>query len=153
MVNHNLVLEEINPYTTMLTTKMMLDGYFDLTPSNRLIVQFKGYCLGKHFLPQFTVAYNGTFWNVIDVVVSYTMMKKSFANIGVGFGFRMGPVHLYAGTDNILAPINLLNAPKMNATVGLLVDFPVKAKVKEAELKSLFEKKEEPNDSPDLKNE
>jgi hypothetical protein len=55
----------------------------------------------------------------------------------------MGPMHLYAGADNVLAPINLFNTSKINGTFGLLVDFPVKAKVKEAELRSMFKKKTE----------
>ena len=127
----------------MLTSKIMLDGYFDLTPSNRFILQFKGYIMGKNFLPQFTVAYNGSFFNVIDVVVSYSMMRKNFANLGLGLGFRMGSVHLYTGTDNILAAVNIFNATRTNATFGLLVNFPTRPKVKEAELRSLFRQKEE----------
>jgi hypothetical protein len=143
IVNHNFILAERAPYNTMLTSKIMLDGYFDLTPLNRFIIQFKGFIMGKAFLPQFTIAYNGTFFNMIDVVVSYSMMRKSFANLGVGLGFRLGPAHLYMGTDNVLAPINLFNASKISATFGLLVDLPFKEKVKEAELKSLFKKKVE----------
>jgi len=74
--------DEIYSYKTMLTTKLMTDVYFDLTPSNRFIIQMKGYCMGKNFIPQLTFAYNGTFFNLIDVVVSYSMLKKSFDNIG-----------------------------------------------------------------------
>jgi hypothetical protein len=143
MVNNNLFLEETKPYSTGLTTKIMMDCFFDLTPSNRFILQIKGYILGKYFLPQFTVAYNGTFFNVFDVVVSYSMMKRSFSNLGIGFGVRIGPLHLYAGTDNIFVVVNPLNAKKLNATFGLLIDFPVKAKVKEHVLKPLFKEKEE----------
>ena len=133
-VENSFALDEIKAYNTMLTSKVMVDGYFDLTPSNRFILQFKGYILGKAFIPQFTVAYNGTFFNAIDVVVSYSMMRKSFSNVGLGLGFRMGPVHLYTGTDNVLAAINILNTSKANFTFGLLIDFPFKAKVKEPEL-------------------
>jgi len=142
IVNSNLYLEPAKNYTTSLTSKIMLDGYFDLTPSNRFIIQGKGYILGKSFLPQLTLAYNGTFFNVFDVVVSYSMMKRSFANLGVGLGIRIGPLHLYTGTDNVFAAVNLLNAKKINATFGLLFDFPVKTKVKEPELNSLVKKKE-----------
>jgi len=143
IVNNNLILEDIPAYNTALTSKIMLDGYFDLTPSNRFILQCKGYILGKYFLPQFTLAYNGTFFNVFDVVVSYSVMKRSFSNLGVGFGVRIGPLHLYAGTDNIFATVNLLNVTKVNAAFGLLFDFPVQAKVKEPELKSLFKSQDE----------
>jgi len=142
MVNNNFDFNEPKRYNTMLTSKITLDGYFDLTPSNRFILQFKGYIMGKAFLPQFTMAYNGSFFNVFDIVVSYSMMKKSFANIGLGLGIRIGPVHLYAGTDNILAAANILNTAKVNATAGLLINFPIK-KVKELELRSMFKEKED----------
>ena len=142
VVSNNFSLNELNSYSTMLTSKVMLDGYFDLTPSNRFILQFKGYIMGKNFLPQFTVAYNGSFFRVFDIVLSYSMMRNSFANLGVGLGIRIGPLHLYAGTDNILAAVNVLNATKINVTTGLLINFPVTAKVKEPELKSLFKKRE-----------
>ena len=138
LVNNTFSRETGKPYTTALTSKIMVEGSFDVTPSNRFTVQLKGYVIGKQFLPQFTVAYNGTFFNLIDVVLSYSMMKKSFANLGLGLGFRLGPVHLYTGTDNVLAAINLLNAPRINATVGLVIDFPIKAKIKEPQIKSMY---------------
>ena len=141
LVTNTFSLESGKSYSTMLTSKFMVEGSLDFTPCNRLTVQFKGYLMGKHFLPQFIVAYNGTFFNVIDVVVSYSIMKKNFANLGVGLGFRIGPVHLYTGADNVFSFINLLNAPKINATVGLLIDFPIKAKITEPELKSMFKTK------------
>jgi len=146
IVNNNFVLKTVPAYTTMLTSKIMADGYFDLTPSNRFIMQFKGFIMGRSFLPQFTLAYNGTFFNAIDVVVSYSMMKKSFANLGLGAGFRMGPMHLYFGTDNLFAAINVFNATKMNFTFGLLVNLPIREKVIEPQLTSLFIKKKEPKE-------
>jgi len=140
LANINFTMRERSAYTTMLTSKIMTDCYFDLNSYTRFILQFKGYIIGKTFLPQFTIAYNGTFFDAIDVVVSYSMMKKSFANLGVGLGFRMGPAHLYLGTDNIIVAAHLLNTAKVNFTAGLLVDFPFKIKHKEAELKSMFKK-------------
>lgn len=134
IVNNNFELNAIKSYNTMLTSKVMLDASFDLTPSNRFIVQFKGYIMGKHFLPQFTVTYNGTFFNAIDVVVSYSMMRNSFDNLGLGLGFRMGPVHLYFGTDNLLAAANVFNIRKANVTAGLLVNFPIK-RIQETDLR------------------
>jgi hypothetical protein len=147
----NRIIEEVGSYKTMLTTKIMGNTYFDLNPYNRFILQFKGYIVGKNFLPQFTVAYNGTFFNLIDLVVSYSVMKRSYANLGLGLGFRMGPIHLYAGTDNVLAAVIPLNSKRINATFGLLVDFPVRAKVKEPVLKSLFREKEETRENQKTK--
>jgi len=147
----NFTLKEIPSYKSMLTSKIMVDGCIDFTPSHRLILQCKGYILGKDFIPQLTVAYNGTFLNLIDLVVSYSILKNSYSNLGVGFGVRLGPVHLYAGTDNVLAAIHLVNAKKVNATAGLLIDFPVSAKVKESNLKCLFPKNKRTTNSEPVK--
>lgn len=148
--NNNFELNEINSYSTALTAKIMLDGYYDLTPSNRFILQLKSYVMGKYLVPQFTVAYNGTFFNIFDVVVSYSMLKKSFTNVGVGFGIRLGPVHLYAGTDNVFAAVNLLNTKRASATFGLLIDFPVK-NVKEPVLNSLYKNNDEVQETQEPK--
>ena len=136
-------VDGISSYKTMLTTKLMADIYFDLTPSNRFIFQMKGHFIGKNLLPQFTVAYNGTFFNVIDIVISYSLLKKSFDNIGLGLGLRLGPIHLYAGTDNVLSAFKILNAKRMNVTTGVLIDFPITKKVKEKELWSFFGNKKD----------
>jgi len=142
IANTNFAMKRMDAFTTMITSKFMADCYFDLTPHNRFIAQFKGYLVGNKFLPQFTVAYNGTFFDAIDVVVSYSMMKNSFANLGVGAGFRIGPLHLYVGTDNIIVAKKLFNTTKVNLTAGLLLDFPLKVSHKETELNSIFKKRE-----------
>jgi len=138
IANANFSLKKLDNYFTLITSKFMADCYFDLTPNNRFIVQFKGYLLGDTFLPQFTVAYNGTFFDTFDVVVSYSMMKNSFANLGVGLGIRVGPLHLYLGTDNIIVAKQLFNTTKVNATAGVLFDFPLEVKHKEPKLKSMY---------------
>jgi hypothetical protein len=138
IINSEFIFEEVKSYNTFLTSKIMTDVYFDLDPYNRFIFQCKGYIYGKNFLPTFTFAYNGTFFNAIDVVVSYTMMKKSFANFGVGVGFRAGPFHIYAGTDNLFALLNTVKTTKGSVTFGLVVDTPFLEKVKEPKLKSWF---------------
>jgi hypothetical protein len=138
IITDNFALKRLKAYNTMLTTKVMVNGYFDLTPSNRFIMQFKGFILGKVFMPQFTIAYNGTFFDVIDVVASYSIMKKSFENIGFALGLRMGPAHLYFGTENLLAFRDIKEITKLSGTVGLVLDFPWMLKYKEPELKSMF---------------
>jgi hypothetical protein len=138
IINTDFIFDEVISYKTFLTTKIMADVYFDLDPYNRFIFQCKGYILGKSFLPKFTFAYNGTFLNVFDVVVSYSMMKKSFANFGLGLGLRAGPMHLYFGTDNLFAFFRGMKTTKGSASFGLVVDLPFLEKIKEPQLKSLF---------------
>lgn len=127
-------IEELPHYYTSLTTKIGAEGYFQLNESNRFSALFRGYIVNSSFIPAFTLAYNGNFWDILDVVASYSMTKNSFANLGVGLGVRLGPVHLYGGTDNLLAAFNPLNSSLMNVQFGLIFDWGIK-KAKEKKLK------------------
>ena len=71
---------------------------------------------------------------MIDVIATYSMTKKSYANVGIGLGIRLGPIHLYGGTDNILAVLNPLNSSIINAQFGLIFDWGIK-KAKEKKIK------------------
>lgn len=126
-------IEELPHYYTSLTTKIGAEGYYQLNESNRFSALFRGYIVNSTFIPAFTLAYNGNFWNVFDVVASYSMTKNSFANLGIGLGVRLGPVHFYGGTDNILAAFNPLNSSLMNVQFGLIFDWGIK-KAKEKKL-------------------
>lgn len=127
------VMEELPHYFTSLTTKIGAEGYYQINESNRFSALFRGYLVNSTFIPSLSLAYNGTFWNFIDVVASYTMTKNSFANLGIGLGVRLGPVHFYSGTDNILAAFNPLNSSLMNVQFGLIFDWGIK-KAKEPKL-------------------
>jgi len=126
-------IEELTHYYTSLTTKIGVEGYYQVNESNRLSVLFKGYFVNNTMVPVVSIAHNGTFWNVVDVVTSFTMTKNSYANLGFGLGLRLGPVHFYGGTDNLLAVFNPLNSGVMNMQFGLIFDWGIK-KAKEQKL-------------------
>lgn len=128
-------IEEIPYYYTSLTSKIGVEGYYQINESNRFSALLKGYIVNKSMIPSLTLAYNGNFWSIIDVVVSYSMTKNSYTNIGMGLGLRLGPVHFYGGTDNVLAVFNPLNSSIINAQFGLIFDWGYKkAKEKKLEL-------------------
>ena len=117
---------ELNPaerYTTRLNTNALLRGYFDIDGMNRFIIQAQGMFYESGFRPALTVAYNGTFFNIIDVCASYTMMKGSFDNLGLGLAFNLGAFHIYAATNNIIGCFKPLNTSSMDAQVGIVLNF------------------------------
>ncbi|HQQ21270.1 MAG TPA: hypothetical protein PK471_05130, partial [Bacteroidales bacterium] len=59
------------------------------------------------------------YWNIIDVIVSYSMMQKSFTNLGIGIGFKFGPFHIYGGTNNIFSIFRPLNSSLVNYQLGI----------------------------------
>ncbi len=127
------VMEELPHYYTSLSTKIGVEGYYQINESHRFTALFKGFVVNTTLVPSLTLAYNGNFWGIVDVTTAYTMTKSSYGNLGIGLGLRLGPVHLYGGTDNILAVVSPLNASLMNVQFGLLFDWGYK-KAKEKKI-------------------
>ncbi len=92
----------IGNYKTKLPTSFLLRGSYDLNQSNRFIAQFQGCFRGDGFRPAFTVAYNGCFFNKIDLCGTLTMMKGSIVTTGLGLGFKFGAFQMYAASSNWL---------------------------------------------------
>lgn len=111
---------ETDKYTTKLNTNLMLRGYYDINPQNRVTLQLQGQFMGTGFRPAATLAYSGSFFKMLDVCATYTIMKDSYTNFGIGLGGNFGPFHIYAATGNIFDVFNPLNAKNFNAQAGIV---------------------------------
>lgn len=107
-------------YNTMLNTNVLLRGNYDIDPNNRFSIQMQGSFMGSGFRPAFTVAYSGSFNDMLDVCAAYTIMPNSYDNIGLGLAGNFGTFHIYATSSNILGCFKPLNASGMNAQVGVV---------------------------------
>lgn len=116
---YKVTVNNLDSYTTGLNANFMVRGYYDLTPNHRFSAQFMGYNLGLGIQPAFTLAYTGSFSKKYDVVATYTMMKGSFDNIGIGLSANFGGVLLYVATNNLLGFFNPANRTQLHAQVGL----------------------------------
>ena len=123
-------------YKTSLKTRVMLQGYYELCPLARFTAIGQMYYIKKQFRPALTLAYSGSFWRFLNFTASYTMSKYSGNSIGAGIGFNIGPLNIYAVTDNIMI-VSKLNASKMemftsyeatNIRMGLVLTFGNKRK-------------------------
>jgi hypothetical protein len=120
-------------WTTLLNTRIHLGGYFDLTPKHRFMVQMQGLIIGKSFLPAVTIAYSGRIANFLDISVPYTVMPGSYDNLGLGIGFNIYGLYLYAATQNILFVRRGLGS-QLNLQLGIVVNWGYK-KAQEQALK------------------
>ena len=111
---------KVGAYNTRLNTSVLLRGNYNLNPYNCFSVQMQGCFLGSGFRPALTLAYNGSFFNMIDVCATYTMMKSSFANFGLGLAFNLGTFHIYATSNNVIGFFNPFNTGGLNAQVGIV---------------------------------
>ena len=140
-------------YKTGLTTNMMIRGYYDFDPENRLSAQFMGYNMGLGMKPALTFAYTGTFGEKYDVVATYTVMQGSHDNIGVGLSANFGGLLLYVATNNLLGFFNPANISQMNLQFG--ISFTAGGKVSRSETvvlkreKKMYEDSEESTEETD----
>jgi hypothetical protein len=114
---------EVTPterYTTMLNTNILLRGYYDIDPENRISVQAQGCFKNGGFSPAFTLAYSGTFFEMLDVCATYTLMKGSYTNFGIGLAGNFNTFHIYLATNNIIGAFTPLNSKGFNAQAGIV---------------------------------
>lgn len=113
-------------HNTALNTNLLLRLNCDLNPidnfkmQNRISAQVQGRFMGSGFRPAFTVAYSGSFFRMLDVCASYTVMKGSYDNIGLGLAGNFGTFHIYLTTNNLIGCFKPLNASSFNAQVGIV---------------------------------
>ena len=138
-------------FTSMLAGRFLVEGYCNIGKHHRFTALFQGRIVNKHFLPSFTIAWNGTFLNIFDLCVNYTIARKSYGNLGLGVGFNLGVFHIYAATDNFFGFFNsksikrsLLNTHTANLQAGIVFDW---GKLQERKLGVIkYQKKNNPGD-------
>lgn len=141
------------PYMTATYAKLLLSGYYNINKNNSLSLLFRGDIVSKTMLPSFTFAYSGSFFNFLDVYATYSIIGKTYANVGIGLGLRAGPIHMYLLTDNIIAAFAPLNSATMNVQMGMLVHITKNKNKKDSsdnKKKSKVDKKKTNKDNNEL---
>lgn len=107
-------------YNTMLNTGVLLRGNYDIDGHNRFSLQGNGRFTGNGFRPSMTVAYSGSFFNMLDVCTTYTIKKHSYDNIGLGLAGNFGIFHIYVASSNVIGLFKPLNASAMDVQMGIV---------------------------------
>lgn len=120
--NKFAIKETNSSYTTTLTPKVYLSGSFKLTEKDKFGVLF--YSEYYHRLrPALTLAYNRDFGNWFTGGITYSMFNGDFFNIGLGTGFKLGPVQIYTVQDNILGAFLPKSTNNYNIRFGINLVF------------------------------
>ena len=108
-------------YTTFLPTSIYLGGTYDLTNSINLGLLSKTYFYDRKIHQAVTVSANLSPVKWFSTSLSYSMMNRSYNNIGLGFAIKGGPIQFYLVTDNL----NAIIMPKSAKTVNLMFGFNI----------------------------
>lgn len=116
-----LQFSPLEKYNTALNTSVLLRGNYDLDSHNRFSAQVQGCFLGSGFRPALTLAYNGCFFEKLDVCATYTMMPHTYDNIGLGISGRLFKTcNIYLTTNNLIGFFKPLNMSALNAQMGIV---------------------------------
>lgn len=108
-------------YNTPLNANLLLRGNYDLDVNNRFSAQMQGRFYGSGFRPAFTLAYNGYFFDKLDVCATYTVMPGSYDNIGLGIAGRFFKTcQVFVTTNNVIGLFNPMNTSGMNIRAGIV---------------------------------
>ena len=107
-------------YARMLNANVLLRGSYDIDGHNRISMQLQGVFLGSGFRPAVTWAYSGSFYKMLDVCATYTVMPGSYDNIGIGVAGNFNTFHIYLTTNNFIGLFKPLNTSALNAQLGIV---------------------------------
>ena len=113
-------LENGGDYKTILNTRIMLQGYYELTPMLRVTAIGQMYYINQKMRPSMTLAYSGSFFKVLNLSTSYTLGKYAGNMVSAGIALSAGPLKIYAVSDNIL-----VLSKRKASTVEMLTSYEV----------------------------
>ncbi len=89
-------------FTTGLLGEFYLGGNFRINDRHNAGVLFYGSFYNKQFYPALTLSWNSKLGRILALSASYTAMRGSYTNIGLGMGLNLGPEQFYFVSDNLI---------------------------------------------------
>ncbi len=125
-----------DPYTTFLPTKMYLGAEYHMNEKLEARALISAVAYRTKFSPALTLAADYNPFGHVHLVGSYSVLYRSFQNVGLGFSFGRDPLQFYMISDNVLGFIWPLSARNINLRFGLNINLG--CNIKEERPKSLL---------------
>jgi outer membrane protein OmpA-like peptidoglycan-associated protein len=106
-------------YTAPLFTKMYIGGNYQLNSWSNVSGLFYGQFYAKTIRPAFTLGYNVAAKHWLRFSVTYSMLNRSFANVGAGLSINLMGLQWYIVSDNVLGTIVYDKYSSSNTTVDV----------------------------------
>jgi len=148
--------ETNNSYTDGLQTRFYLGGTFNINETNKVGGLIHAEYFRKKLYPAFTLSYNYRIVRWLGASVSYSIMNRSYFNLGIGLSGNLGPIQIYVVSDNIAYLFNMAKftgggvfpqkAKTAQLHVGLNLTFGKNEKDRDKD--GIIDKKDECPDDP-----
>lgn len=110
-------------YTEGLSSKFYAGGEYQLGKHHSAGILAYGKFIKGKLNPAFSINYNVKFGRTFNTAITYSIMNKSYNNLGLGFSLNLGFLQVYAVTDNILAGVKPQAVQNADVRLGLNMTF------------------------------
>jgi hypothetical protein len=98
----DLQTTEGSSYTTYLASQIYLGGRYTINETNFASLLLYGQLFEGHLYPAASIAYNARFRRMLTGSISYSVINRSYTNLGFGFSLNLVGMQFYAVSDNVL---------------------------------------------------
>jgi|TARA_B110000902_G_scaffold83150_1_gene98695 hypothetical protein len=89
-------------FTTGLLGEFYLGANLNITKNHNAGLLVYGSFNNKQFFPAVTLSWNSMFGKLLALSASYSVVRGSYTNVGVGMGLNLGVEQFYFASDNVL---------------------------------------------------
>lgn len=126
---------DINSYTTSLPSHFILSGQFYASDKHVFGALYQGSLWNNKIYSNYGIMYNGRYSKWFNLMLGYSVIDNALNNMTLGASVRLGPLQIYALTDNtfgFLSPSKIV-ATNVRAGISLsFIDKPKKIKAKKS---------------------
>ncbi len=105
-------------YTSWLSPKICFDASYIYKNNNKFGAYLRNDIANGMLIPSITISYQRKFGRILQLGASYGMTKGHWAKLGIGMSLKLGPLHGFITTENILSYTNLANLKNMYIHFG-----------------------------------
>lgn len=122
------IIEGTGKYRTWLSSKFYLSGNYHINEKNFAGILIHGQIYDKKIHPAVTLSYNTAVGRWLQASISYSMLNRSYNNVGFGLALNPGWFQWYIVSDNVLAfmvsdKYNGVRVPAYTKNINLRVGF------------------------------
>lgn len=118
--------ETSESYTTMLPTKIYVSGSYEVNKMLKVGGLLYAEAYRGQLFPAFAASASFNLGKTVSLGAVYAIRNQRFDNVGLNATFKLGPVQIFAVTDNIVAAFQPYDARNVNARIGINTVFSKK---------------------------
>jgi len=115
--------ETSKSYTTSLPTKFYLSGNYQVNNMLQVGGLFYSELYRGKLFPAFAANATVNIGKIVSVGAVYAIRNQTYNNLGLNATFKLGPVQIFAVTDNIVGAFQPYDSRNVNARFGINMAF------------------------------